>query len=101
MKLDAIKCDCCGRVVGDIASLHWESKPSIFRLKFPRDGINGGDWSMDVCQKCRHVLFDAIKDTISDLKRAESHSIHCAGYRGGANPFDEAACDCREIKEQS
>lgn len=94
MKLDGIKCDCCGRVIDNIAALHWESKPSVFRLTFPRDGINGRDWNMDVCQKCRHVLFDAITDAIDGLRRTGSHSIHCAGYLGAGNPFDESACDC-------
>lgn len=96
MKLESIQCDCCGRQVTNIASLHWESKPSVFRLKFPRDGINGGDWSMDVCQKCRHELFDAISATIDRLGKSGQHSIHCAGYRGVGTEFDESKCDCKE-----
>jgi len=99
MKLDGIKCDCCGRVIDNIAALHWESRPSVFTLKFPRDGINGGDWSMDVCQKCRHVLFDAIRLTIDGLRKTGRHSIHCGGYRGVGEPFDEENCDCDRTGE--
>ena len=99
MKLDGIKCDCCGRVIDNIAALHWESRPSVFRLNFPRDGINGGDWNMDVCQRCRHDLFDAIQSAINGLRKSGQHSIHCAGYRGPRESFDEAECDCCKVGE--
>lgn len=96
MKIDGVVCDCCGQTVAGIAAMHWESRPSVFRLKFPRDGVNGGDWSMDVCQKCRHELFDAIAATIDGLRKSGQHSIHCAGYRGVGSAFDESKCDCKE-----
>ena len=94
MKIDGIKCDCCGRVVDNIAALHWETRPSVFALRFPRDGVNGGNWNLDVCEKCRHVLFDAIRATIDELRNTGKHSIHCAGYGGVGEPFDYDRCDC-------
>ena len=68
MKLEGITCDCCGSDVVNIPSLHWERRPSVFSLKFPRDGINGGQWNMDVCACCRESLYDAITDKITELR---------------------------------
>jgi hypothetical protein len=68
MKIDGITCDCCGRDVINAAAMHWESRPSVFSLTFPRDGMNGGHWNMDVCEKCRHALFDAIHGTVQGLR---------------------------------
>ncbi len=67
MKLDGITCDCCGYKVINPGALHWENRPSVFKLKLPRDGINGGEWNMDVCAGCREALFDAITDKITEL----------------------------------
>lgn len=73
MKMDMIKCDCCGyeMTTAQIAKWHWDQKPSVFELKFPRDGINGGQWNMDVCVRCREFLFDAIRSTINRLRGGE------------------------------
>lgn len=30
------------------------------------------------------------------LRRRASHSIHCAGYRGGQYGFDDSKCDCKQ-----
>lgn len=89
MKIDGVTCDCCGRDVIGIAAMHWESRPSVFKLTFPRDGINGGHWNMDVCERCRHVLFDAIRATIDELRHTGKHSIHCSAYMGVGVPFDD------------
>lgn len=95
MKLDGITCDCCGVTVPSIAVLNWESRPSVFKLTFPRDGVNGGVWNMDVCEKCRHILFDAIQSTIQELRNmGTKHSIHCSAYNGVGVPFDDERCDC-------
>lgn len=68
MKIDGIVCDGCGTAIQSPAALHWEKRPSVFALKFPRDGVNGGDWNMDVCAECREKLFDAITGTIDCLR---------------------------------
>lgn len=95
MKIEGITCDCCGRDVLNVGALHWEQRPSVFKLKFPRDGLNGGEWNMDVCEKCRHVLFDAIHITIQELRNFKAkHSIHCTAYGGVGVPFDDERCDC-------
>lgn len=93
MKIDGITCDCCGREVIGIGAMHWESRPSVFSLTFPRDGINGGQWNMDICAGCRCVLFDAITATIKKLREPQ-HSIHCTAYGGVGVPFDDERCDC-------
>jgi hypothetical protein len=80
VKLDLVKCDCCGceMTSAQIAKWNWDQKPSVFNLTFPRDGINGGQWNMDVCGRCREVLFDAIRSTINRLRGG--HYDDDAGY---------------------
>lgn len=68
MKLEGIKCDCCGSEITNILALRWDRKPSVFSLKFPRDGVNGGLWNMDVCASCRESIYDAIVDKITELR---------------------------------
>ena len=70
MKIDVITCDCCGMDIRNPGALCWENRPSVFKLTFPRDGINGGVWNMDVCAGCREGLFDAIEDKITELRHA-------------------------------
>lgn len=70
MKLIGTQCDCCGVKLDSqlLANLSWENQPSVFALEFPRDGINGGYWKMDVCGECRRTLYDAIDGTIKGLR---------------------------------
>lgn len=68
MKIEGIICDCCGVKIINPASLAWDNRPSVFTLTFPRDGINGGLWNMDVCAGCREGLYDAIQDKITELR---------------------------------
>lgn len=78
MKLQRIICDCCGARFDSqaLANMTWESKPSVFTTKFPRDGVNGGDWNMDVCGSCRRTLFDSIQAVIHTLQgRQESPRV--------------------------
>lgn len=72
MKREFTVCDMCGAEVDDKQQGHWEYKTSHFKLTFPRDGINGGVWSMDVCHCCRHKLYDAIDGTI----KATREKVH-------------------------
>lgn len=68
MKREYIVCDCCGSEVDQSENQRWEHRPGVFSLKFPRDGINGGEWNMDVCCDCRNILHDTIRDTIRTLR---------------------------------
>lgn len=70
MKKEVIICDCC-KLECDTSPGHWEHRPSVFTLKFPRDSINGGIWNMDVCPRCRRILYDAIDGTVKRLRGVE------------------------------
>jgi hypothetical protein len=65
MRREAIQCDCCG---AESQQGLWEHRFSVFNLQFPRDGVNGGQWNMDMCSDCRRVLHDAIVATIKELR---------------------------------
>lgn len=67
MKIEEIECDMCKQRVNP-AACTWETRPSVFSLTFPRDGINGGVWNMDVCASCRCMLHDAITTTINERR---------------------------------
>lgn len=94
MKINGITCDCCGQTFIGNPNVNWEQFPSVFKLTFPRDGVNGGVWNMDICATCRGVLFDAISNTIHDLQHPKPHSIHCSAYGGVGVSFDDERCDC-------
>lgn len=80
MKSESIICDCCKYDMksSEIAKWNWDQRPSVFDLTFPRDGTNGGVWKMDVCSRCRGVLFDAIRSTVNRLRGG--HYDDDAGY---------------------
>lgn len=78
MKIERIECDCCGRHVNQ-ALVSWDRRASHFVAKCPEDGINGGQWSMDVCADCRKVLHDAIRSTVDGLRdKAKQERSHHA-----------------------
>lgn len=67
MKIERIVCDCCGEHVNN-ATAHWESRATHVTIHCPPDGINGGQWSMDVCAKCRKLLHETIRDTVDGIR---------------------------------
>ena len=83
MKTELLICDCCGveMSVCHLAGLSWESKPSVFTATCPPDGINGGQFSMDVCSTCRRNLHDAIQSVIA---RGRARHLRTCGtaFRG-------------------
>lgn len=73
MKRELIECDIC-RAKVDPSTCNWETKPTHFKLTFPRDGVNGGVWSMDVCASCRVRLYDIIDFGIRNLRAGASRA---------------------------
>jgi hypothetical protein len=67
MKIERIECDCCGRRTNQ-ALVSWDRRASHFQAVCPEDGINGGQWSMDVCFKCRKILHDVIRETVDGIR---------------------------------
>lgn len=66
MKREFIICDVCGCENNPLHQT-WETRPSRFELTLPRDGVNGGAWSLDVCHSCRAKIHDAISGVIESI----------------------------------
>lgn len=56
MKKQLVICDFCGCVQPD--GLSWEFATVHVAVDVPRDGLNGGDYSGDMCRPCRDRLAD-------------------------------------------
>ena len=76
MKLDGVVCDTCLTQIANARVLDWDQKPSVFTLDFPRDGVNGGHWNMDVCAECRGKLYDAITHAVDCLRTGKPSRLH-------------------------
>lgn len=72
MRIERIQCDCCGAQANN-AVLHWESRATHVKIECPPDGINGGQWSMDVCSECRKILHDTIRGAVDELRQRAIH----------------------------
>ena len=58
MRKVQIVCDICGSE--QVEGLHWEHNTVHCDADFPRDGVNGGDFSGDWCWRCRNIIHNEI-----------------------------------------
>lgn len=77
MKIEEYECDCCGARVNQ-ALMAWDQRASHVVMKCPEDGINGGQWSMDVCASCRKVLHGAIREAVDRLREKANENKRLA-----------------------